>query len=105
KLRYVIQNTRVNNEKLRHQSRRLSDLLGDTFTPLGQLKSYELKLMFLLNMVETDVLSGESIDADSNRLFSVATDIIDVYLLVVEAGIQLINQWQECDLENWLQQV
>ncbi|MDQ2075099.1 hypothetical protein [Marinimicrobium sp. ABcell2] len=105
KLRYVIQNTRVNNEKLRHQTRRLDGLLGNHFGPLGQLKSYELKLMFLLNMVETDVLTGEKIHADSNRLFSVATDIIDVYLQVVEAGIQLLSQWQESDFEQWLQNV
>lgn len=105
KLRYVIQNTRVNNEKLRHQTRRLDGLIGDKFTPLGQLKSYELKLMFLLNMVETDVLTGGQIQADSNRIFSVATDIIDVYLQVVESGIQLLSHWQENDLEYWLQQV
>lgn len=105
KLRYVIQNTRVNNEKLRHQTRRLDGLLGEKFAPLGQLKSYELKLMFLLNMVETDVLTGEEIQADSNRIFSVATDIIDVYLQVVESGIQLLGQWQERDLEHWLQEV
>lgn len=105
KLRYVIQNTRVNNEKLRHQTRRLDGLLGEKFAPLGQLKSYELKLMFLLNMVETDILTGKEIEADSNRIFSVATDIIDVYLQVVEAGIQLLCQWQENDLEHWLQQV
>lgn len=105
KLRYVIQNTRVNNEKLRHQTRRMVGLLGEKFAPLGQLKSYELKLMFLLNMVETDVLTGKEIHADSNRIFGVATDIIDVYLQVVESGVQLLNQWQEKDLEHWLQQV
>jgi hypothetical protein len=103
KLRYVIQNTRVNNEKLRHQTRRLDGLLGNRFGPLGQLKSYELKLMFLLNMVETEVLTGTEIHTDSNRLFRVATDIIDVYLQVVEAGIHHLNQWQEGDFEAWQQ--
>lgn len=105
KLRYVIQNTRINNEKLRHQTRRLNGLLGDKFTSLGQLKSYELKLMFLLTMVETDILTGAEIHADSNRIFSVATDIIDVYLQVVESGIELLGQWQDRDLEHWLQSV
>lgn len=104
KLRYVIQNTQVNNEKLRHQIRRLESVLGQDFNQLGELKRYELKLMFLLNMVETDVLTGKPITADSNRLFSVATDIIDVYLQVVDNGIALISQWQERDLEAWLDQ-
>jgi len=104
KLRYVIQNTQVNNEKLRHQIRRLESVLGPEFAQLGELKRYELKLMFLLNMVETDVLTDEPITADSNRLFRVATDIIDVYLQVVENGITLLHQWQERDLEAWLDQ-
>ncbi len=103
KLRYVIQNTQVNNEKLRHQIRRLEQVLGPEFGQLGELKRYELKLMFLLNMVEGDVLGGGPITADSNRLFQVATDIIDVYLQVVENGIVLLNQWLEQDLERWMQ--
>lgn len=103
KLRYVIQNTQVNNEKLRHQIRRLGSVLGPEFSQLGELKRYELKLMFLLNMVENDVLTGEAITADSNRLFSVATDIIDVYLQVVGNGIALLGRWLERDLERWLQ--
>ena len=103
KLRYVIQCTRVNNEKLRHQAKRLEGILENDIGLLGQLKSYEIKLMFLLNMVESDVLHGGKITTDSNRLFSVATDIIDVYLHVIEDGIQLITRWHEEDIENWLQ--
>lgn len=104
KLRYVIQNTKVNNEKLRHQIRRLEQVLGAEFGQLGELKRYELKLMFLLNMVESDVLGGGPITADSGRLFQVATDIIDVYLQVVENGIALLTLWLEQDRERWLLQ-
>lgn len=104
KLRYVIQNTQVNNEKLRHQIRRLQSVLGPDFAQLGELKRYELKLMFLLSMVDTDILTGQPITADSNRLFRVATDIIDVYLQVVENGLSLLEQWLERDLEAWLDQ-
>ena len=88
---------------MRHQIRRLEQVLGPEFGQLGELKRYELKLMFLLNMVESDVLGGGPITADSNRLFQVATDIIDVYLQVVENGIVLLNQWLEQDLERWMQ--
>lgn len=104
KLRYVIQNTQVNNEKLRHQIRRLEQVLGPEFSHLGELKRYELKLMFLLNMVETDVLGGGPITADSKRLFQVATDIIDVYLQVVENSLAILSQWLERDLERWVRQ-
>ncbi|WP_039914812.1 hypothetical protein [Cellvibrio mixtus] len=103
KLRYVIQCTRVNNEKLRHQTKRLEGLLDTDLTLLNQLKSYEIKLEFLLSMVEADVVNSHQMNADSNRLFSLATDIIDVYLKVVDEGVQLLTQWHEQDIEVWVQ--
>jgi len=103
KLRYVIQCTRVNNEKLRHQTKRLEGLLTQDLSLLHQLKSYEIKLDFLLNMVESDVASKEEVHADSNRLFNLATDVIDVYLKVVEEGVDLLALWHEQDIEVWIQ--
>lgn len=105
KLRYVIQCTKVNNEKLRHQARRLETILQGDLSILGQLKSYEIKLMFLLDMIEGDVLGNSKITADSSRLFSLATDIIDTYLRVIDEGINLFMRWNEEDLETWLQTV
>jgi hypothetical protein len=102
KLRYVIQCTRVNNEKLRHQTKRLEGLLGGDLSLLNQLKSYEIKLEFLLSMVENDVVNAHQINTDSGRLFSLATDIIDVYLKVVDEGVQLLTQWHEQDIEVWI---
>lgn len=103
KLRYVIRCTRVNNEKLRHQTKRLDSILDPNVNLLSQLKSYEIKLAFLLNMVEQDILTGKKITADSKRIFTVASDIIDVYFRVVEDGLRLLGQWQEEDMENWIQ--
>ncbi len=102
KLRYVIQCTRVNNEKLRHQTKRLEGMLDNDLALLGQLKSYEIKLEFLLSMVEADLVNAPQITADSNRLFNLATDIIDVYLKVVDEGVQLLTQWHEQDIEVWV---
>lgn len=102
KLRYVIQCTRVNNEKLRHQTKRLEGLLDSELSLLGQLKSYEIKLEFLLSMIESDVLAAHSISTDSNRFFSLATSIIDVYLQVVEDGVDLLAQWHEQDIDHWI---
>lgn len=102
KLRYVIQCTRVNNEKLRHQIKRLEGILEQDIGLLSQLKSYELKLMFLLNMVETDILHEGAVSADSNRIYNLATDIIDVYLSIVDNGIDLINEWHDSELDQWL---
>ncbi|WP_339897537.1 hypothetical protein [uncultured Gilvimarinus sp.] len=102
KLRYVIQCTRVNNEKLRHQIKRLEGILEQDIGLLSQLKSYELKLMFLLNMVETDILHEGAQNADSNRIYNLATDIIDVYLSIVDNGVDLISQWHDADMDQWL---
>jgi hypothetical protein len=102
KLRYVIQCTKVNNEKLRHQAKRLEGILEKDSPLLSQLKSYEIKLTFLLNMVEQDILSAEKVAADSNRLFEIATDIIDMYLHIVDEGMKLLEQWHQDEIENWL---
>jgi len=102
KLRYVIQCTRVNNEKLRHQAKRMEGILEKDSPLLNQLKSYEIKLTFLLNMVEQDVLKEGKLAADSNRLFELATDIIDMYLHSVDEGTALIERWHHDEIENWI---
>jgi hypothetical protein len=101
KLRYVIQCTKVNNEKLRHQAKRMESILGKDNHLLSQLKSYEIKLIFLLDMVEQDVLKEANVTADSNKLFAIASDIIDMYLYVVDEGIALIEKWHNDEIENW----
>ncbi|HEX7764761.1 MAG TPA: hypothetical protein VF433_14275, partial [Cellvibrio sp.] len=103
KLRYAIQCTRVNNEKLRHQTKRLEGLLDKDLSLLPQLKSYEIKLDFLLTMVENDVVNPHQINADSHRLFVLASDIIDMYLKVVDEGVHLLTAWHEQDIELWLE--
>lgn len=105
KLRYVISCARSSNEKLRHQADRLEGILGNSLSSLSLVKTYELKLMFLLNTVEMDILSGTTITTTSHQLFKLATEIIDVYLKVVDDSIELINRWHEQDLEVWLQMV
>jgi hypothetical protein len=102
KLRYVIQCTKVNNEKLRHQAKRMEGILDKDSPLLNQLKSYEIKLTFLLNMVEQDILKEDKVVADSNRLFEIATDIIDMYLHIVDEGVALLERWHQDEIENWL---
>lgn len=102
KLRYAISCARASNEKLRHQAERLESLLSGALTSLSMIKTYELKLMFLLNTVETDVLSGMTISTNSHHLFKLATEIIDVYLKVVDEAMDLTSRWNEEDLEGWL---
>ncbi len=102
KLRYVIQCTRINNEKLHYQGKRLESLLEQDSRLLAPLKSYELKLVFLLNLVEQDILGGGAITADSSRLFNLASDIIEVYFRVIDDGLQLLDAWHLEDIDYWL---
>lgn len=105
KLRYAISCARSANEKLRHQAERLTGILGGALPCLALLRSYELKLAFLISKVEAEVLSGGEITSDSHSLFKLATDIIDVYLQVVDEAVALTERWHQDDLEAWLRQV
>lgn len=102
KLRYAVFSTRAANQKLRHQTERLEVLLASALPSLSTIKLYELKLMFLLNTVEEDILSGKTITTNSYNLFKLATEIIDVYLHVVDDAMDLASRWNDEDLEGWL---
>lgn len=102
KLRYALSTARTANEKLRHQAERLESFLTGALPSLSMIKTYELKLMFLLNTVESDVLSGMTITTNSYNLFKLATEIIDVYLKVVDDSMDLVSRWNDEDLEGWL---
>ncbi len=105
KLRYVIQCAKVNNEKLRHQAKRMENILGKESPIINPLKSYEIKLTFLLNMIEQDVLKDEDkIAADSNLLYEITTNIIDMYLHIVDEGVALLEDWHHQEIEYWLTQ-
>lgn len=102
KLRFLLQCSRQQSEKLRHQAERLEGILNGKIKGLVELKNLELKLIYFLNVVERDVLSGREITASSHQLFKLATEFIDVYWAVVNEGLGLVRKWHEEDLENWL---
>jgi hypothetical protein len=102
KLGYLIQCTRVNNEKLRHHIKLVENKPNAELLLLGQLKSYEVKLAFLLSMVENDIL-GDKVQADSRRIFDLTTDIIDLYLRAVIQGTQLLQNWLDADIQLLIQ--
>ena len=101
KLRYVLQCSRQLSEKIRLQADRLDEILQRAIPSLSGMKNLELKLIFLLNTVEKDVLSGMEITANGQQVFALATEIIDVYWKVVNDGLILIRSWHEEDIELW----
>lgn len=101
KLRYFIHNARVQHEKVRNQSDRLLEQTKDDIRSLPLIKAYEFKLMFLINTVEKEILEPSFISMDSRQVFNLATEIIDVYLKVVDEGLSLLQRRQEDSLEDW----
>ncbi len=104
KLRYVLQCAKQQNERLRHQSDRLRELLEGAIVSLPEIKAVELKLIYLLEIVENDVLGGGTIKTNSHQLFKLATELIDVYWAIVNEGLAVIRSWNEELLEAWLRQ-
>ena len=102
KLRYLLQCTRTHNEKLRLQMGRMPASIKKHIASLPMIKAYDLKLMFLLNSVEQDVLGGGRITTDRRQLFELATEIINIYVDVTAEGLDLLQVWQERQLEDWL---
>ncbi|GLS25545.1 hypothetical protein GCM10007877_12590 [Marinibactrum halimedae] len=101
KLKYFIQGTRVQYEKVRNQADRLGENTDNRIPALPLIKAYEFKLMFLLTTVEKEVMEPRAIRMDSSQLFSLATEIIDAYLKVVDEGLTLLYLWQEESLDLW----
>lgn len=105
KLRYFVQCARAQNEKLRHQAERLDNLLEGRLQRLGDIKTYELKLLFLFNTVESDVLGGGVMATNGQHLFKLATEIIGVYSQVMNEAWNLLRQWLDEDMEKWISRI
>ncbi len=101
KLRYFIQGTRVQHEKVRNQADRLLEVTDNNIQSLPLIKAYEFKLLFLMTTVEREILESKVITMNSRQLFELATEIIDVYLKVIDEGLSLLVNWQEQSLEHW----
>ena len=102
KLRYLVQHARELNEKLRQQALRLEEVVDEKIDGLSELKNHEIKLFYLLNLIEGDVLSGRVIKTSSQRLFELATEIIDIYWSTVNSGLNLLQRRHSESMEEWI---
>lgn len=101
KLRFLLTTTRAAHEKVLQQSSHLSDRFVQDMPSLETIKPLELKVLFLLNTVEGDVLSAGPITSEPQHLFDLATDVISVYWSVVNDGLGLIRTWHSESLDDW----
>ncbi len=62
-----------------------------------------MKILFLFNTVEMDILSGNDIVVESHQLFKLASEIIDIYFQIIEDGWDVIRRQLDKDMESWIQ--
>lgn len=101
KLQYLVASTREEKLRIIAQAERLESFLLPDMPSLRTIKNIELKHIFLLNTVETDVLSGSVIVADAHQLFGLCTEIIDAYWAIVDDGLEVVRRWHSEDLDVW----
>lgn len=102
KLRYLIRCAKTQREKLGMGMGRMTDSIRDQLPSLPMIKTYDLKLMYMLDKVEHEVLASQRIATDQHSFFELGSDIIGVYVDVVSQGLDLLHHWHEEQLEEWL---
>ena len=102
KLRYLVQCAKENNERSRHQAKRLNSLWMQELPSLNDIATSEMKVLFLFNTVEMDILSGNDIVMESHQLFKLASEVIDIYFKIIEDGWDIIRCQLDKDMETWV---
>ena len=102
KLRYLVQCAKEHNERSRHQAKRLGTLWGNQLSSLSDIATSEMKVLFLFNTVEMDILGGTEIAMESHQLFKLASEIIDTYFKILEDGWDVIRCQLDKDMEAWI---
>jgi len=102
KLHYLLQCVAQEREGLFEVTAYLQASLIGQLPALLTIKTYEYKLDFLLKKMDDDFLEAETIKVKEEEAFNLVTDIIDIYWRVVDDSLNLLNTWQNVDLEQWL---
>lgn len=102
KLQYWIQFGRKLNSEIVTQLASQTAATRLEMGNMGQMKSYEFKLLLFLNTIERDVLAPKQVEADASVIFKMGSDIIDAYVEAVKDGIRFLQNQLDSDLEVWL---
>lgn len=87
-------------ERISRDHKRLYHSLSKLQGPLANLQAMQslphqkARLESLLGLVSGGILEAENIDVDSSRIFQLATEIIDIYWLIVAQGLQALEEVQ-----------
>ncbi|MGH1439590.1 MAG: hypothetical protein ACRBBR_05735 [Cellvibrionaceae bacterium] len=102
KLYYLLNCIEQEREVLFELTAALQMNLIDRLPSLLTIKTYEYKLDFLLEKISQEILAVSVVAIKEEEVFSLVTDIIDIYWRVVDDSLSLLNIWQNEDLEQWL---
>jgi hypothetical protein len=101
KLKYLCQC--VQSEKLQviNIAEKLHQSIGGDIPSLLVLQTYAFKVDAFIDKVLVQVIGQEKITLSSDELFSIATEIMDMYWRVVDDGLDVLHHRQDATLELW----
>lgn len=102
KIDYFLQCINVERTNIFETCSVLQSALIDQLPSLLTIKTYEYKLDFLLAQIQKEILTPSVISIKEEEVFTLVTDIIDIYWRVVDESLHLLHRWQREDLEQWL---
>ncbi|MCW8885451.1 MAG: hypothetical protein OQK12_09380 [Motiliproteus sp.] len=102
KLEFLLRCAKEQREKLNLGIIRVSETAKDAISSLPMIKTYDIKLVYMIDKVERDVLASQVVVDDQHGFFELVSEIIDVYVAVVNQGLDMLQCWQEQQLEEWL---
>lgn len=102
KLEYLLQCVSSERASLFETCSILQSAVMEQLPSLLTIKAYEYKLDFLLIQIKKEIIDSTVISIKEEDVFTLVTDIIDIYWRVVDESLNLIHRWQREDLEQWL---
>ncbi len=101
KLKYYCQCVHTEKVQIIAIAEQLHQKVGANIPTLLVLRTYEFKVDALIDKVGRDIIGKSKIKVPSDDLFTMITDIMDVYWRVVDDGIDVLHHQQDQALESW----
>ncbi|MBX2807437.1 MAG: hypothetical protein KTR20_02310 [Cellvibrionaceae bacterium] len=102
KLDYLLQCIEQEKAAVCDRGAQLQQLLDRQLPSMLTVKIHEYKLDGLLNKIKNELLSDHRARVDAQCIFSLASDVMDVYWACVNDSVDLLRAWHDQELEIWL---
>jgi hypothetical protein len=95
KMRYLCQCVQKQQRPLIELAENLQHSMGATFPSILVVKTYEFRVDAFIEKVVQQVIGQKSITVVSDDLFTMATDIMDVYWRIIDEGLDVLHHQQD----------